>query len=352
MMSPMPLKIIALGLTEPIETLLECAWRKEAFKITALADPNTERAAGAARRYECQAYDDIRQLIVQSQADVFLVGSPAHLSAEPIQFAIEKQCHIFKTSPAGLNFEQAAQWIREASRQQRYFITVQPGRFHPLLDHCRELLDQAEVNFWHLISGVCHVPQPLLEPEQRWLYDPSLAGGGVLLRNAYGLIDELILCFGLPQQVYMQTANQAPDRQQRMSTTEDTAIAVMRFSDTLIAQVCASRTLGPPRRHLRIHGKDQFVTLQPDELTLCDHEGRILEDKRTSGTAFSWADRLLDNFVKNLQDPDQNPLFPPPETDLKTMAVMEAAYLSAKTGMPETPSRILQLAGFKPDGFW
>jgi len=34
------------------------------------------------------------------------------------------------------------------------------------------------------------------------------------------------------------------------------------------------------------------------------------------------------------------------------MAVMEAAYLSPKTGMPEPPSRILQLAGFNSDGFW
>jgi len=32
--------------------------------------------------------------------------------------------------------------------------------------------------------------------------------------------------------------------------------------------------------------------------------------------------------------------------------VLEAAYLSAKTGMPELPSRILELAGFKPDGLW
>lgn len=351
-MSSMPLKVIALGLTEPIQTLLECAWQKEAFKIVGVSDSDIERAAGAARRYECQAFDDFRQLIVQSQAEVFFVGRPAHLCADSIQLALDKQCHIFKTAPAGLNFEQAAQWIRQAARQQRRFLLIQPGRLHPLLDHLRGLLDQAETNFWHLISAICHIPQPPLEPDQRWLYDPSLAGGGVLLQNAYGLLDELLLCLGLPQQVYMQTANQAPDRQQRMNTTEDTAVAVMRFSDTLIAQICASRTLGPPRRHLRIHGKDRFVTLTADELTVCSHDGQVLEVIHTCQDPIPWADRLLDNFTKNLEKPDQNPLFPPQETDLKTMAVMESAYLSAKTGMPEAPSRILQLGGFKPDGFW
>ena len=351
-MDQMPLKVIALGLSEPIGDLLECAWQKDAFEIAAVADPDVERAAAAARRYECQTFDDVRQLIVQSQGDVFFVGSPAHLSAEPIQLALEKQYHLFKTAPAGMNFEQAAQWIRDSARQQRRYITVQPGRFHPLVDHLRDILDRSEVNFWHLITGVCHIPQPPTEPDQRWLYDPSLAGGGVLLRNAYGLIDELILCFGLPQQVYSQMSNQAPDRQQRMSTTEDTAVVVMRFSDTLIAQISASRTLGPPRMHLRIHGKDQFVTLTPEVLTVCSHDDEVIEEVHDSSTPGGWAERLLDNFVKNLRDPDQNHLFPPPETDLKTMAVLEAAYLSAKTGMPEEPSRILQLAGFKADGFW
>ena len=211
-MDQMPLKVIALGLSEPIGDLLECAWQKDAFEIAAVADPDVERAAAAARRYECQTFDDVRQLIVQSQGDVFFVGSPAHLSAEPIQLALEKQYHLFKTAPAGMNFEQAAQWIRDSARQQRRYITVQPGRFHPLVDHLRDILDRSEVNFWHLITGVCHIPQPPTEPDQRWLYDPSLAGGGVLLRNAYGLIDELILCFGLPQQVYSQMSNQAPDR--------------------------------------------------------------------------------------------------------------------------------------------
>ena len=94
------------------------------------------------------------------------------------------------------------------------------------------------------------------------------------------------------------------------------------------------------------------MTLLPDIVTVCTHEGRILHEKTADPVQVPWAERMLDNFVKTIENPDKNPLFPPPETDLKTMAVLEAAYLSAKTGMPEAPSRILQLAGFKPDGFW
>jgi len=34
--------------------------------------------------------------------------------------------------------------------------------------------------------------------------------------------------------------------------------------------------------------------------------------------------------------------------NLKNMAVIESAYLSGRTGMPEEPGKILQMAQFKP----
>lgn len=344
-MSQEPLKIIALGLGGRMEPLLEAAWQHEGYQIAAVADDDPERAAAVARRYECPTYNDYRQLIVRNQADVLAVGAPNHLCAEYIRLAIEKQYHVFKTPPAGVNFEQAAEWIQGAYRQKRRFTLLQDGRFHPLLDRLRHLLGQEEPGFWHLISGVCHVPTPPLEPLSRWLYDPSMAGGGVLLHNTYGLIDELVLCFGMPQQVYAQMMNQAPDRQQRMSLTEDTALVTMRFSDTLIAQVIASRTLGPARQHLRIHGKERFLTLTPEELTACDHSGTTLERHEYGVNQPIWAKRLLTNFVESMEKPSEVPLFPPQEMDLVTMAVMEAAYLSTRTGMPEEPVKILKLAG-------
>lgn len=344
-MGQTPLQIVALGLSERMEPLLEAAWHHEGFRIAAVADDDPERAAAFARRYECPTFNDYRQLIIQNQADILAVGAPNHLCGEYVRLAIEKQYHILKAPPAGLNFEQAAEWVQAAVKHKRRFTLIQAGRFHPLLDRLRHMLGQEEMHFWHLISAVCHVPMPPLEPQNRWRYDPSMAGGGVLLQNTYGLIDELVMCLGMPQQVYAQMMNQAPDRQQRMSLTEDTALVTMRFTDTLIAQVIASRTLGPARQHLRIHGKDRFLTLTPEELTACDNDGNVLEKHEFAPDQPVWAQRLLNNFIESMEKPDAVALFPPQEMDLVTMAVMEAAYLSTRTGMPEEPAKILKLAG-------
>lgn len=165
------------------------------------------------------------------------------------------------------------------------------------------------------------------------------------MQNCYNLIDELALCFGLPQRVYTLTLSQAPDRQQRLSLTEDTAVISMQFTDTLIAQLCASRTLGPARQHLRIHGKDLHLTATPQEVVVCDNAGAELEKAEYKDDSLASLERLFMNLAEHLINPKEVAIYPERGVDLNTLAVIESAYLSARTGMAEEPSRILRLAG-------
>ena len=58
----------------------------------------------------------------------------------------------------------------------------------------------------------------------------------------------------------------------------------------------------------------------------------------------------MENLAAAFQKPDTCDLYPAYGFDLKTMAVIEAAYLSTRTGMAEDPLRILQLADIDPAG--
>ena len=342
-----PLKIAAIGLTGRMEALLETAWAGPQFRIVAVGDTDQVRAEAAARKYECDSFSDYRQLIVQNQADLLLIGAPPHHCTELIRQALPKKMNILADWPWAVNFEQGAEFFNLARREGVLFTVAQNGRFSRSFEHIQRFLHTSveQSNTIHLITAVCHIPVGPLEPSQRWLYDPKLAGGGVLIQNCYNLIDELTLCFGLPQRVYALTLSQAPDRQQRLSITEDTAIVSMQFSDTLIAQLCASRTLGPARQHLRIHGKDLHLTATPKEVVICDNAGAELEKAQYENDPQVSLERLLMNVAEHLLDPKEVPLYPEHSVDLNTLAVIEAAYLSARTGMAEEPARILKLAG-------
>ena len=54
--------------------------------------------------------------------------------------------------------------------------------------------------------------------------------------------------------------------------------------------------------------------------------------------------RQMTNFALGILLPDENKLNSSGEENLKDMAVIESAYLSARTAMPEEPGRILQMA--------
>jgi len=347
------LKIAAIGLTEPAQGLLDAALESGSYAVVAVADARQERLEMCGRKFECPVFTDYRQLIVGVEADFLLFGDPAYQCAEFMRLAMQEGFHVLKTPPAALNFPQLTELYRLAKKHKRIFLTMQNGRFRLPFEHIRNHLTETsrqEEHSWHLVSAVCHVPMGEPEVETRWLNDPDMAGGGVLLHNCYDLIDELLLCFGLPQKVYALTINQAPDRQQRMSLTEDTAIVTMQFTDVLIAQICASRTLGPARRHLRVHGKQQHLTATEEEVVLYDNGGNLLEQKSYAADDLPSQKRMMENLAAAFQGPDTCNLYPAHGFDLQTMAVIEAAYLSTRTGMAEEPARILKLADIDPTG--
>ena len=341
------IKIAAIGLNEATEPWLETAWESDCYTIVAVGDERAERTEAFARKYECQAFTDYRQLIIQTDADFILFGSPVHLCAEFIRLALQEKRNVLKIPPPSLDFDQLAEFHRLAQKHGTLFLVTQHGRFGLPFGHIRDTVTHPDhKQSWHLISAVCHTPMGEMEPTKRWLNDPTTAGGGVLLQNCYDLIDELVLCFGLPQRIYALTVNQAPDRSQRLSLTEDTAVITMQFTDNLIAQLCASRTLGPARRHLRVHGKTQHLTATEDEVVIYDNSGQLIDRQHYPDDDAPSRRRMLENLALSLLSPKDNTYYPKYGCDLRTFAVIEAAYLSNRTGMPQEPSRILTLAGF------
>jgi predicted dehydrogenase len=352
-MTERKLNIACIGLTDEALGFVDVGLDSGLYAVAAVADQRAERAEMMARKYECPMFTDYRQLIVQTEGDFLIFGDPAHQCLEFMRLGLAEGFHVLKTPPPTLNFEQLAELYRLARRQQRLFLTLQNGRFSRPFSSIRDHLLQSKKEddqSWHLVSAVCHIPLGELAPEMRWLHDPNMAGGGVLLQTCYDLIDELLLCFGLPQKVYALMINQAPDRQQRMSLTEDTAVVAMQFTDTLIAQICASRTLGPARRHLRIHGNQQHLTATLEEVVLYDNDGTLLEKQDYPADEEPSRERLMENLARSILEPSENELYPDHGFDLNTVAVIEAAYLSSRTGMAEDPSRILQLADTDPAG--
>jgi len=316
-----PLKTAVLGLNNTGKMLLEAALQTECLNVTAVADSDTNLAQQIGTSYGCAFYDDYRQLIIQNQLDCLLVAAPTYTCAEYIITALKKKFNIFKIPPLARNFGESAEFAKLAQTEGVKFVVANLDRLaqSALAMRTHILNKQAERVFFILAAAGSPASD---SPQANWRNDPILAGGGTILHDCWDTIDLITSNFGIPQQVYCVAGSTAPDRQQRLYLTEDTAVITMKFSDTL-----SGTLLECDDNHFEVTGaKGRTRRKRFDD----DYPGRMK--------------KALENFAAGLLSPDKNILISTVGENLKNMAVIEAAYLSARTGMPEEPARILKIA--------
>ena len=340
-MSEKRLKTAVLGLDERGRVLLEAVSRTDYFQLQAVADKDSRLVEKIAAEYKCAAYDDYRQLVIQNQLDCLLVAAGMYSCDEYIKTAMKKKFNVLKLAPAARNFEEAAEFVRLAEDENIKFAIGNTNRFVQSFLALRQFLQEGRIEQIFLITAVCNFGDQL---HPKWQTDPKLAGGGVLLYNCYEIIDQLIWNFATPQQVYSLNTNTADDRQQRFYLTEDTAVVTMKFSDTLIGNLMASKAFGTRLEFLKVYGKNKILTVSNTRFSVSDGLGQVSEELEYDDDEIRCMTKLLVNFALSILEPDKNKLRGSGRENLNDMAVIESAYLSARTGMPEEPGRILKMA--------
>lgn len=339
-MGPEKLKTAVLGLGEMGRESLAVAAESEYFDIVAVADKDGELAEKTARTHECKHFYDYRQLVIQNELDVLIACEPAYVCSEFVRAAMNKGCNVIEQAPAAMNFEQTYELFDTAKKNKVLLVSASPVLFSDGFRQLTKFVESEGFESIHMISAVYNTQGAVSEPENRWLADPSLAGGGVLLHDCYPFIRQIVNCFGVPEKVYALTSNSAPDKQQRLAKTEDTAIVTMHYSDIQMARISASRSFGPYEQYVRLHTKGRFVTADTNSFTLCTNDGHVETHRSYNTTVLDWKKEMLESFARSILEPAQRS--PHAGNDLYTMAVIQAAYLSAKTSMPEEPAKMLE----------
>lgn len=328
--------------------MLEAAAQVPALAVKAIADRDQQKVEKLAARYACASYTDFRQLIVQNEFDCLLVTTETHACDEHLRTALKRRFHILKLAPPARNFEEAREYDQLARAAGAQFIVANPARFTPSYRTAHKLITEGRLEHIFLITAYCSVRTG---DRAAWYADPKLAGGGVLIHECYQIIDQVLWSFPLPQQVYALNTNQAPDKQQRLYLTEDTSVLSLRFNEALLGSVVATRghEPGPEGILLQIHGRDALLAVGPRHVTLTTGAGRDNQHWQYRQREPAVTQRLLADFAEGILNPDDGRPDGSVTENLKNMAVLESAYLSARTGFPEEPARILQL-GRTPTG--
>ena len=121
--------------------------------------------------------------------------------------------------------------------------------------------------------------------------------------------------------------------------TEDFAAVTLQFQQEKTASICATRAAEESQWHLSLHGTRATVKVSPECLVVTPSDGSEQTTHRV-WTRYPVAHALgaIAETLHDAEKPDDSTA----SDQLQTLAVIQAAYLSAKTGEPESPLRMLE----------
>ena len=325
------IRATVLGLHDLGVELCAAVHGDASFELVAVADTEKSLAESLADRYGAQAFDDYRSAIVEPDPQVVFFAIPPYQRVEYLKLAASRALGVYVTGPALTSLEGCVEYSRMFASADVPLCVFRYWQNEPAYRRLREPESWAG----RLFSANVNVISPGRDL-QGWRGDSVRSGGGALMYGAYDQVDSLVSIFGMPEEVYTVLSTVASVEETRPYDTEDAATLLMRFSKDRVATVNCRRIGSEYYWRYRLHGTLATALLTPEEMVVSDVEGRAPVSSRVktrnrfvcSVAGFSAALTSGAKMASAIGD------------HLKTMAVIKTGYLSAKTGQPESPSRL------------
>jgi predicted dehydrogenase len=340
------LKTASLGLGRAMPQLLELAHSTGLYEIISIADTDLTSVEKIARHYNCSAFDDYRQFILQNDIELLIVAEPLYKCAEFVKAAIKKKCHILKLIPTASNFEQANELVSLAKKNKVQYITANPSRFAPGYECLADYLKTVDKRQYYFINVCASFGADFFQPiVSDSLADPKHSGGGVLLNDCFELLSLIAANFALPQQVYALMTNKGADRKAKQYLGEDTVNASLVFKEGLIGTFLAAAQTGTGLvAPVRIYGADNNIVATPNRLAVYDNNGLLINENKYPLKPEKCVTEMFIDIGRALLEPDKYKLRSSSRLDLGVMAFIETAYLSRRTTMPESPRKFFEMS--------
>lgn len=314
------------------EVLLHSSW----CELVAVGSSKPERIDLFTSRYPGIAtYNDFRLLIVSSTLDALFVAAPPYLRSKYLALAAERGVPVWMLPPPARKFQEALEILRPFESAGCPIVVSRSWGIEPGLQWDALGLDR----IGRFFLGRANVMM-CREEDLDWRGDLQRAGGGVLLDRAYPIVDCLVQGMGMPSTVYARTSGGLRSGDRSSYDTEDTAGLVCQFAHGGLAVLSACWTAGPAQESLDLHGADGAVHIDAREVVVGDRTGQT-EVSRQSRPENVFRPQIED-FLSELASSPRR-MRSTLRQHLPTLALIEAAYLSARTGQPESLATIFDI---------
>ncbi len=331
---PQELQVGLIGLTGGARPVLDALAADPRVRITAVGDRDADAAARIAEGLGATAYTDYRSLATEGKLDALFVAAPPFAVQGCLKVAAARGVPVWKQTPPARRLEEAIALTRLFERSVPGgcpLVIARSWPAEPAMEQAAKILAESGKPF--LVEAEAFTCRP---EDLDWRGDSERAGGGVLLNEAYAAIDLVVHWLGPPAEVYAAMSRASRPQPRFPYDTEDTAVLTMKFADGVMAWCACCWTAGPPVSQITIRATGRTIRIDPAKVTVLSRGGE------PTGTPLDRAPNPYAHPVRAFLDGlsgDRKRMGSLARDHLWTMAVMEAAYLSSRTGEAGSPER-------------
>ncbi len=318
-------------------------------EIAALCRRNTNRLNEAADAYHVPArYTSYIDLLSDASLDAVVISLPHHLHSEVAHVALQRGLHVLVDKPMTLRVDHARSLVTAAEQRELTLMVAFNRHFEPPFTKARELIDSRAIgdlrlidayiaydwDLWssppqtrfsgsasHMLDGVSDAQAALLL-ETSFRGSAAANGGGFLADGGAHVVDA---CLWLARSPATTVFAQMDSSQQDLYTTLSLRLA----SGVLCSIACIGDTPKPRDFAFHIYGTTGAIHMRWNSLLL-ERELRdpVEFDNKTMPAAGHAASNFIDVILRQAS-PQATAL-----DGLRQVKVTEAAYRSAREGMP------------------
>lgn len=341
-MAPYGYGVIGCGWASVGHAVGAVSLRDKDVDLVAVADADADRLASVADRFDVShRYTDFNELLERDDIDAVSICVPDYLHHDVAIAAMRAGKHVLCEKPLAMNTAQVHSMIRTAEETGAALSVVFNHRYRPA--HRRLYLAARAGGFGRLLIGyVFHSSEVRANPgiPSTWRKRADRVGGGVLTMQTVHFLDILMWALGEPvQRVRCATANRNhPDEQ-----VEDVGAVIVEFESGALVTVAATNASPmDDLTRLELHGTDGYAVLEGYEIQQWKAAAAYQEpplglpeielDPALAAQLFFGPGHVLQvtEFIQDMRN--GKPPAVPAQVGLDTVAVLEAAYESSRTG--------------------
>ena len=309
--------------------------------VVAIADRDREVAESTAHRFGAKPFVDVRSMMVESGVEAVMMSLPHDVYPEYVRLAAQHGLHLLKEKPLARSLDEALALVDAYANTDRVFMIATQRRFSRGFAAMKD----------HLASA----GRPLLVRSHflfnrpgdfGWRGQKGKAGFGAFGNAGYHNIDLLNWLFGPPLEVFALHSSGGRDKPVHPYDTDDTGLCVLHYRGGLMGYLACSWVTQPELLDVIVHGSAGTLTASAEGFRQLDLAGNTVEEQ--SGDPATVAAEMMRAkvaaFAAAIRAGKKN--YPcSARENVITQAVIEAAYMSSRTGQPQHPARVFELHG-------